>query len=198
MSPSRRLARFPLASLRPRLAALRGHIFENRQARIPLTLFHDITVPLEPFSDRGELVETEMQLNFIQFGVHRLAEMQERTFRFPSNPKPGYVDGSVYLRNAHVPVDVPRIALGRWTTSATTRVSLDLRIAFEYEATGFRDTPAHIECELKYAGVALAPWLASTPEQATRVAQRFLDLNAYLSPVREHHYFVFPPRLTRS
>lgn len=140
---------FPKKWLCPRGATLRGLIFENSTARIPLTLFHDLTVPLEPFVDRGQTVATELCLNFIQFGVRRLADLQNRTFRFPNNPEEGYVDGGVYLRNVHSPIDVPRITFGAWSPSATTRVTIELRIAFEFEATGFKDMRAQIECPLR-------------------------------------------------
>src|SRR6185436_17732351 len=83
-----------------------GFLFENRHIKLPRTLFHSIEVPLQSVDKR---TKTAIQLDFIQlpdlpFRGYRA--LVGRTLKFPINPKPGYIDGSVYLDGEHEPIDV--------------------------------------------------------------------------------------------
>ncbi|MEU0497155.1 hypothetical protein [Mycobacterium sp. NPDC006124] len=59
-----------------------------------------------------EIVHTRLRLDFISLPAAHLAELGGRSFAFPVNPEDGYIDGSIYLGQAHNPVDVTEIDFG--------------------------------------------------------------------------------------
>ncbi len=119
----------PFAPLPGRLTA---RVFANLRVGLPATLFFDIEIPLQPFEFDGELQKTAVRLDFIRFPVSDWRQLQNREFRFPVNPQPGYIDGSVYLGDAHNPTDVTRIRFGP-LAGRSLQAELDVRFNFEYE-----------------------------------------------------------------
>src|SRR5262245_34536093 len=64
-----------------------------------------IEIHLQPFTLDNEAIAT----SFVFEGVHLPRDTQawaHRSFTFPRNPTDGYIDGSIYLRHVHNPVDV--------------------------------------------------------------------------------------------
>ena len=71
----------------------------------------NIHINLEPFTLDGEVVETAFHLERVRLPANTKA-WAKQTFTFPRNPKDGYIDGSIYLRNVHNPADVTSIKFG--------------------------------------------------------------------------------------
>ena len=122
----------PDLQLVPRAGILSTRIFENKNAGILPTLFFDIEIPIEPFDFLGDQHDTTVVLNFIKFGVRNWRELSGRTFEFPKNPIGDYIDGSVFLDNAHNPVDVTKIQFGSFEAGAVT-ANLKFEIDFTLE-----------------------------------------------------------------
>src|SRR5258706_15902406 len=72
-----------------------------------------ITIPLRPFVLDGQPVSTTIHLDTFSFPVTAFAELAACHFTFPVNPEPGFIDGSVYIRHVHNPVDVTVIRFGK-------------------------------------------------------------------------------------
>lgn len=118
--------------LNPTIGTLTARLFSNEHVGLPLTLFFDIDLPVQPFEFDGEPQETSIRLEFIELPVRDWREIFGRTFRFPINPEPGYIDGSVYIGNVHNPVDVTQI---RFAQASGSRVAIvaDICVDFTYE-----------------------------------------------------------------
>jgi hypothetical protein len=111
---------------------LTARIFENRNIALKPTLFFDIEIPVEPFELDGETQETAVRLDFIQFDVTDWRRLSGRTFRFPPSPTPGFIDGSLYLANAHNPADVTTIRCGT-VENKVLKAEIDIQFDFTYE-----------------------------------------------------------------
>jgi hypothetical protein len=94
-----------------KLKALPGRLFAE-------ALGLSIEVPLEPFTLDEEIVETKICLGDVGLPATDIAKLVGQSFLFPASPKPGYIDGSVYIRGAHHPVDVRSIRFGRMANLA--------------------------------------------------------------------------------
>lgn len=70
-----------------------------------------IEIPINPFILDGQDVKTSIWLEEINF-PSELEHLANHQFQFPINPEEGYIDGSIYLRNVHNPVDVTSITFG--------------------------------------------------------------------------------------
>ena len=127
---------FDTAILKANDAYIDATIFENKHTKIPKTLFFKIYVPFEAFEIDGETEETGFRLDFIRMEIKSLRDLENKTYEFPVNPEEGYIDGSMYLFNAHNPVDVTRRAFGKISHGAIT-ATLTYMIVFEFEQTGY-------------------------------------------------------------
>jgi hypothetical protein len=136
--------RFPYRKVRAKTGTIGGFLFENQKINVPRTLFHTIEVPIAPFDAigaRGEKrrTKTALSLEFIELperpfrGYRALAH---KTVEFPLNPEPGYVDASIYLNDAHNPVDVYEISFGAFKRGLL-EASLTVAIDFESEQSGY-------------------------------------------------------------
>jgi hypothetical protein len=112
---------FPVEKLKPLLGRLLAE---------PVGL--SIEIPLAPFTIDGEVVETSISLGGVSLPTPDVLKLSGQTFSFPVNPKPGYIDGSVYVQHAHLPVDVTSIRFGNADNDAV-EVELDLLFVFEFE-----------------------------------------------------------------
>lgn len=61
-----------------------------------------------------------------------------KTITFPTNPNDGYIDGSVYLLNAHNPVDVSEIKFLKIEKN-TIELELTMKFHFEYENIEYKN-----------------------------------------------------------
>jgi hypothetical protein len=138
------LRRFPYTRVRAKTGTIGGFLFENRGIKLPRTLFHTIEVPFAPFDAVGadgkkRRTKTALSLEFIELperpfrGYRALAD---KTVEFPLNPEPGYVDASMYLNDAHNPVDVYEISFGSFKRGLL-EATLTFAIDFESEQSGY-------------------------------------------------------------
>jgi hypothetical protein len=74
-----------------------------------------IHIPLFPFMLESEVVETCIRLDCIALDLSDLQTLENRSHHFPVNPEDGYIDGSLYLQDRHVPVDVTLLSFGALT-----------------------------------------------------------------------------------
>lgn len=86
---------FSPKELKPRHAILSGKPGEA-----------SITILMRPFLRDQEIVDTSIRLDAIDLPSNLLKDLAGRSFEFPANPNAGYIDGSIYLGNAHHPIDV--------------------------------------------------------------------------------------------
>src|SRR4051812_41747931 len=93
-----------------------------------------IEIPIAKFILDDEIVETIIRLGGIEL-AEVLSSYVGRSIAFPVNPEEGYIDGSIYLRHAHNPVDVHEISfLG--INNNCLAVELDAEFLFEFENIG--------------------------------------------------------------
>ncbi len=78
----------------------------------------------------GDVIDTELVLDAIQFPSDRYEDLAGLAFRFPVNPVDGYIDGSIYVRGRHHLVDVNLIEFGPLQGEA---MSLGLRGEVDYQ-----------------------------------------------------------------
>jgi hypothetical protein len=107
---------------------------------------YEIEIPIAPFELPEGWVETSIRLDSVE--LPDLDDIEGRTFRFPINPEPGYIDGSIYLRETHNPVDVSEVKFESWQGDEI-QAGLRMRMLFEFEATGFRDRDAVLTAALR-------------------------------------------------
>jgi hypothetical protein len=93
-----------------------------------------IVIPVKPFLLDGEKVRTAVVLEPIIL-PSTIEAIEKRQFRFPVNPEAGYIDGSIYLQNAHHPVDVPSITFGNLSPDQKT-IEATLVLTFLFTAIG--------------------------------------------------------------
>lgn len=99
--------------------------------------FYSINLPVSKFVLDDEVVATSVQLYAIELS-ETLHNYIGNTVSFPTNPNDGYIDCSVYLRNAHNPVNVTEfkfLSLGK----DILELELTMKFDFEYESIGFKN-----------------------------------------------------------
>ena len=101
-------------------------------------------IHLEPFEYyNGEATvseKTSVILPDIDFGTKTATGLSGKSLVFPTNPTPGYIDGSIYIHHAHHPVDVTSIEFGE-PTDGNTRAVIAASLVLSYEGLGdYEDT----------------------------------------------------------
>ncbi|WP_420454293.1 hypothetical protein [Rubrivirga sp.] len=135
---------FPVHLLRPREGTLSGAQGE-----------FSITVPFAPFElatpafkeDRHEL-RTKVVIDTIQAQADEPAALANQTLTLPTNPEPGYADGSVYIVHAHVPFDTTRIAFGALARDVI-EAEISGRLLPEYVRLGYGDVDVVLRARLR-------------------------------------------------
>lgn len=97
-----------------------------------------ITIALQPFLLDGQAVDTCIRLDTIALDLDDPRAQARRTHRFPINPEPGYIDGSIYLLHRHVPLDVTELAFG---TPGDHSLPTRLAGMLAFSAAGIADWP---------------------------------------------------------
>ncbi|WP_059414797.1 GatB/YqeY domain-containing protein [Cupriavidus basilensis] len=141
---------FPVALLQPLVAHLTPSSIRAHGA--------DLLIELAPFPLGGAQVRTALRLDGVSLPSLSLARLAGRRLRFPLNPEPGYIDGSLYLDGRHHAVDVGALRFGELDPQGLD-VEIEGRIHFD-DGAGFDDTALHLaariaaplsECELDAA-----------------------------------------------
>ena len=111
--------------------------FLNGQFKIEEENYYSIVLPVSKFVLDGEITSTSIDLYAIEL-PETLESYIGKTVSFPVNPNEGYIDGSVFLRNAHNPVDVTEI---RFLKVEKDFIELELTMTFdfEYEDVGLKN-----------------------------------------------------------
>lgn len=119
-------------SITPKTGRFLANIFENKTIGIPPTLFFYMYIPIEEMNYKGNKENTEIQLEFIDFKINNLSELENRLFKFPKNPENGYIDGSIYFGGAHNPADALSISFGNIKgNTITAKIELEIDFTFE-------------------------------------------------------------------
>lgn len=125
-----------------KLEFLNGNILKNDEENL-----YTIFLPISKFVIDNEIVETSIRLDFIEL-KETLKTYIGKTVSFPINPIEGYIDGSIYMRNAHNPVDVTEIKfLNIENGNLTTEITMNFD--FEFENIGFKNEGIVKEITLK-------------------------------------------------
>lgn len=119
-------------TLVPFTGTLKNYVFENEFLNIAPAVVYDIDLPIRPFDYHGVMQETLVCLCRIRFDVSDWRRLANCEFRFPVNPTDGYVDGSIYLGDAHNPADVTRIHFGH-SDGDILEAEIDIQFDFTYE-----------------------------------------------------------------
>jgi hypothetical protein len=99
--------------------------------------YYTIILPVSKFVLEEEIVSTSVYLYAIEL-PDPLQNYIGKTIQFPLNPNDGYIDGSVYLRNVHNPVDVTEIKFLK-LESDFIELELTMKLDFEHEINGFKN-----------------------------------------------------------
>lgn len=81
-----------------------------------------ITILMRPFLRNQEIVDASIRLDAIKLPSSMLRDLAGKSFEFPTNPDDGYIDGSIYLENAHRPVDVTSLNFSRSRDGSLTLI----------------------------------------------------------------------------
>ena len=98
---------------------------------------YNIEVPIEKFILDDKTIATSLRLDFIKL-PNKLETYIGEKITFPVNPTEGYIDGSIYLRDAHNPVDVTEIHFLEMENN-TLLVEITMNFVFDFEGIGFEN-----------------------------------------------------------
>lgn len=125
--------RQPAGQSTPRQGKIQIFWFENRGIGLERTLFHRVTIPLEPFDsglrDEPEIEETEIVFDFMKLGLPDPFRMDGLVLTIPGEDD---LEASVYVGSSHNPIDVERLGF-RAVGPDLYEISADVIIRFEFE-----------------------------------------------------------------
>ena len=98
---------------------------------------YNIEIPIAEFILDEKTVETSLRLDFIRL-PNKLESYIGEKIMFPINPIEGYIDGSIYLRDAHNPVDVSEIHFMKLENNKLF-VQMTINFVFDFEGIGFEN-----------------------------------------------------------
>lgn len=114
------------------LEFLTGSIVKNEEEN-----YYTLFLPLSKFVLDNEIVDTSIRLDFIVL-QNNLETYVGKSIHFPINPVEGYIDGSVWIRNSHNPVDVTEIKIITIENEKLT-AEITMSFDFEFEQIGFKN-----------------------------------------------------------
>ena len=98
---------------------------------------YNIEIPISKFILDERTVETSLRFDFIKL-PNNLESYIGKKITFPVNPIEGYIDGSIYLRDAHNPVDISEIQFIEIEKNKLF-VALTMNFVFDFEGIGFEN-----------------------------------------------------------
>jgi hypothetical protein len=186
--------KLPTDKFKPKPGRMYAHIFENPKIVLEPTLFYGIEIPLEPFDSgldyvRNKMVETSFRLESILFPVTDWRMFDRQSFR----PARDDVDGSIYIGNAHNPVDINLIS---FTRLGDFRFLIDCILFCDFESEAVAEsTSLELSVDVEFEGL----WFFSpgySRERALEIASQLVDLSGYEGPEsRELLRILFKPRI---
>ena len=162
----------------PQGGKINGMIFENEFANIPITLFYSMEVELETFEIDNEIIDTSFILDFIDFKVYDLQELENQTFDFPMYPEKCYIDASVYILWTHHPVSVSKLSFGK-IDDGYISVNIDYNI--EYLYSNAQDSVSKtLSTTLRLDGLSIYPEIVKPNpdnfDSAIKLMSRFYNI----------------------
>jgi hypothetical protein len=94
-----------------------------------------ISIGLAPFEFDGELHNTSLQCDQISLDLADFSALTGKTFEFPPNPEPGYIDGSIYLFGVHVLFLTKRLSFGHMDEDT---IALGIEGTLEFSTSGLK------------------------------------------------------------
>lgn len=107
-----------------------------------------ISIGLAPFEFDGELHDTSLQCDQIDLDLADFSTLAGKTFEFPPNPEPGYIDGSIYLFGVHVLFLTKRLSFGHVDADA---IALRIEGTLEFSTSGltrYQDASLSLDASL--------------------------------------------------
>lgn len=132
-----------------------------------------ISVGLAPFQFDTETHETSLRCDQVELNLDDFPALAGKTFEFPLNPEPGYIDGSLYLFGVHVVFLTKSLSFGQ-----IGEETIPLRIdgTLEFSSSGlpeYEDVVLTLETTLP---------LPLTTAQLTTMAAQAISETAAQSP----------------
>ncbi|MFK3781510.1 hypothetical protein [Agrobacterium sp. NPDC089420] len=92
-----------------------------------------ISVGLATFEFDAEIHDTALRCDQIDLDLTDLSALSGKSFTFPVNPEPGYIDGSIYLFGVHVFFLTQRLSFG---SAGDETISLRIEGILEFSSSG--------------------------------------------------------------
>ena len=191
--------KFPIELLQLTNAVLHAKIFKNDFLEIPATLFYTIEITLAEIELENKKINTSLHLDFIRFNIYKLQDLENRIFEFPINPSSGFIEGSVYLFDAHNPVDVRKIEFST-IKNGTIEATIYFDIDFEYENTGYSKlNDCELKLDLQFGELSIDTEIISAEnfdeKTANEIVSAFSDLINYEKPILQDKQIIFKNNL---
>ncbi len=103
---------------------------------------------LRPFNLDNKEVATKIVIDAFSMKVVDPRLLANQEFTFPTDEARRDLEGSIYLRSAHHPIDVSRVVFGP-ASQDVLRATIDMAFVFDHEGAGFQNRTATITCGLQ-------------------------------------------------
>jgi len=192
------LAKIPVELCKPKPGTMQARLFSNYHIKLPVTLFYDIEIPLEPF-DSGldyekQPCKTSFNLNFIKFPVRDWQDFAGQEFELTQDDS----EGGIYVGD-HSPVYINSIKFER-LSSFWFKIDCKLFCDFEYENVGQSET-IELSAEIEFKGLQvnkdiLEPFAPDDLANIQQIIDKFVSPDVYESqPQDRSHFWWFPTKL---
>ena len=209
---------FPLERLKAARARIASEIVYNPHSRTPPTLWHAITLSIQPIKLGEEAAVPELEKTvdsdiFLAGIVIPPLNWDELAGTF--TPEREFGNSSFYVSRVHNPIDITSLTLNH-AGGARFTGSADLFFDFEFEGAGYQNASTRISFAGPYAEMRFAIPIWNKPEEVRfpeewripaqwtdetlhELFSRFIDLGRYQPMVREGSHAIPPSqdRLTQ-
>ncbi|MFC4761821.1 GatB/YqeY domain-containing protein [Dyella koreensis] len=146
-----------------------------------------IAIELAPFEFNGETHNTSLRCDQIDLGLDDFSALAGKSFQFPFNPAPGYVDGSMCLFGVHVFFLTRCLSFGRLGEES---IPLKVEGVLEFSSSGlprYEDTALLLETTL-YLPLTAAQRVAMVAHAIKHVdAQSPRDIGKVMAVLAKEH-----------
>lgn len=135
--------------------------------------YASISVGLAPFQFDTETHETSLRCDQVELNLDDFPALAGKTFEFPLNPEPGYIDGSLYLFGVHVVFLTKSLSFGQ---IGEETIPLRIEGTLEFSSSGlpeYEDVVLILETTLP---------LPLTTAQLTAMVEQAINKTATQSP----------------
>src|SRR5215831_2306247 len=206
----------PTDRFKPKRGSMHAFVFENRSINLEPTLFYSIDIPLKPFNSG---LKTSFSLEFIRIPVVDWRRLDRQSFEIAQDDS----DGSIYIGDAHNPVNISQIKFRR---VGNFMFRIDCTLFCDFESEGVADNAqVELSADIRFEGLRVLLDPAYTEEnimkaieiaarrgekqalkyvkevnsvyaseQALDVVSRLVDLTGYASPRFTDGRLTFKPK----